>query len=54
MSEIRDVGFFAFRDNPERQRRYVSDFHLELGEKSAATWRQKAEAKKKPEPGEIE
>ena len=45
MSEIRDVGFFAFRDNPERQRRYVSDFHLEVGEKSSATWRQRAEEK---------
>ncbi len=43
MTEIRDVGFFAFRDDPERQKRYVSDFHRELGEKSSATWRKKKE-----------
>ena len=53
MTEIRDVGFFAFRDNPERQKRYVSDFHRELGEKTSATWRKKAETQSNTETGEI-
>ena len=46
MKGIRKVGFFAFRDDPERQKRYVSDFHLEVGEKSSATWRKKKETQK--------
>lgn len=51
MTEIRDVGCFAFRDKPKRQRRYVSDFHRELGEKSSATWRRKAETQSNTETG---
>lgn len=43
MKEIREVGFFAFRNDPEKQKRYISEFHRELGEKSSATWRKKAE-----------